>query len=127
MAKRKDEYDYDFEFASFEDINSSFVQEPTKKSPLDYVKYGFGKVEDFFLNNLGKIIKVISFVVAVAILLVFLAIGIVISMLDKFFIFIAVILFIMGVILAAISMFIIFGLGQIICQNDEILKKFNLK
>ena len=127
MAKRKDEYDYDFEFASFEDINSSFVQEPTKKNPLDYIKYGLGKFEDFFLNNLGKIIKIISFVVAVAILLVFLGIGIVLSMLDKFFVFIAVILFILGLIVAAISMFIIFGLGQVICQNDEILKKFNLK
>lgn len=128
MAKRKnDDYDYEFEFESFDDISSSVFEEPVKKSPLDYIKYGFGKFEDFFLNNLGKIIKIISFVVAVAILLFFLAIGIVLSMLDKFFVFIAIILFILGLIIAAISMFIIFGLGQVICQNDEILKKFNLK
>ena len=84
-------------------------------------------MEDGFLNNLGKIIKITSFVVAVAVLLVFAALGAVLIMLDKFFVFIAVILFLVGIVVAAISMFLIFGMGQIITQNDEILSKFTIK
>ena len=90
--KKKEDIDFDYEFATFEDISSVTFEQPKKKSVLDYVKV----VEDGFLNNIGKIIKITSFVVAALILLAFLGIGVVISLLDSFFIFIAVILFIIG-------------------------------
>ncbi len=121
--KKKEDIEFEYEFATFEDISSTTFEEPKRKSVLDYVKI----VEDGFLNNLGKIIKIVSFVVAAIILLAFLGIGVVLSLLDSFFIFIAVMLFIVGIVLAAISMFLIFGMGQIITQNDEILKRFNIK
>ncbi len=121
--KKKEDIELEYEFETFEDISSTTFEQPKKKNVLDYVKM----VEDGFLNNIGKIIKITSFVVAALILLAFLGIGVVISLLDSFFIFIAVILFIIGLVIAAISMFMIFGLGQIITQNDEILKRFNIK
>ena len=74
-------------------------------------------------KHLDKIIKAISFIVAIAVLLLFAAVGIVLVMLDKIFAVVAVAVFIVGIILSVISLFLIYAIGHLISQNNEIIKK----
>ena len=65
----------------------------------------------------------ISFIVSLGILLVFTAAAAVLVMLDKIFAIIAVAVFAVGIILAIIALFLIYAIGHIISQNNEIIKK----
>lgn len=97
----------------FEDIRSS---SPQNKTITD--KY-VGKA----VTNIDKTIKVISFIVAISVFLLFAAVAAVLILLDKVFIIVAVGVAIIGIVLAIILLFLIYGLGQIITQNNEILKR----
>ncbi len=44
-------------------------------------------------------------------------------MLDKIFAIVAVAVFILGIILSVISLFLIYAIGHLISQNNEILKR----
>ena len=79
-------------------------------------------------KSLGIIIKIISFVVAFASV----AIGgvgclLIRNFFDGFFDSIAIAVFILAVVIGTISLFIIYGIGHVICQNNEILKRMNEK
>lgn len=74
------------------------------------------------ISNVDKIVKVVSFIVAISIFLVFLAIAVVLVLIDSFFTLIAVGVLLVGTILAMLSLFLIYGMGHIITQNNEILK-----
>ncbi|MBE6809878.1 MAG: hypothetical protein E7521_02325 [Ruminococcaceae bacterium] len=101
-----------------EDISSTSAEYRAKKNPVLAYTSGLYK-------NLGNVIKVISFVIAFAV--------IILSLFVAFFLFnktaigivlcLAVVLF--GAIVAACIFFPLFGLGHILCQNNEILKMLN--
>ena len=101
----------------FEDISSSSI--PKSKSSLKAVTENYG---NGIFKNLDRIIKAISFIVAIAILLIFAAIAVVLVMLDKIFAVVSVAVFIVGIILALISLFLIYAVGHLISQNNEIIK-----
>lgn len=102
----------------FEDISSSTI--PKSKSSLRMVTENYG---NGVFKHLDKIIKAISFIVAIAILLVFAAAAAVLVMLDKIFAVVSVAFFIVGIILALISLFLIYAVGHLISQNNEIIKR----
>lgn len=105
------------------DISSSTAKRPpvSPKKPQPVKSYGSGTSA-----FLGVIVKIISFVVAFASI----AVGgvgalIICRFLDEFFDSIAIAVFILSVVIGTISFFIIYGIGHIICQNNEILKRMN--
>lgn len=102
----------------FEDISSSTI--PKSKSSLKTVTENYG---NGVFKHLDKIIKAISFIVAIGILLIFAAIAVVLVMLDKIFAVVSVAVFIVGIILALISLFLIYAVGHLISQNNEIIKR----
>ena len=98
----------------FEDISSS----SPKKVDLSAQKYADGA-----FKNIDKIVKAISFMVALGILLVFVAVAAVLVMFDTIFLILSIGLVILGVIIALITLFLIYGMGHILTQNKEILKR----
>lgn len=103
---------------SFEDISSSTI--PKTKSSLKAVTENYG---NGVFKHLDKIIKAISFIVALMILLVFAAVASVLIMLDKIFAIVAVGVFIVGIVLSIIILFLIYAVGHLISQNNEIIKR----
>ena len=105
---------------------SSTTQKPPVSPAInrkDTNSYGGG-----ISKSLGIIIKIISFVVAFASV----AIGgvgclLIRNFFDSFFDSIAIAVFILAVVIGTISLFIIYGIGHVICQNNEILKRMNEK
>ena len=98
----------------FEDISSSTV--PKTKSSLKAVTENYG-------NGVFKHLKAISFIVALMILLVFAAVAAVLIMLDKIFAVVAVGVFIVGIVLSIIILFLIYAVGHLISQNNEIIRR----
>ena len=78
-------------------------------------------------NGLGSIIKAISFLVAFAVLALFVAVAYILYTKDPLFTAISIAVIISVVVISTIVMFLIFAIGQIITQNNEILKKLNNK
>ncbi len=106
----------------FEDISSSTPVEKCKKQVKKAVKavddYGEGA-----FKNIDKVIKAISFIVAIGIFLLFAAIAAVLYMLDQMFMLISAAVLVLGAIFALIALFLIYGLGHIITQNKQLLKR----
>ena len=106
----------------FEDISSSSPADKRKKQLKKVVKsvdnYGDGAA-----RNIDKVIKAISFIVAIGVFLVFAAIAAVLYLLDPMFTIVAIGVLVLGVVFALIFLFLIYGLGHIITQNKEILKR----
>ena len=102
----------------FEDISSSSL--PKTKNSLKAVSQNYG---NGVFKHLDKIIKAISFIVSIGILLVFAAVAAVLVMLDKIFAVVAVVVFIVGIILSLMVLFLIYAVGHLISQNNEILKR----
>lgn len=97
----------------FEDISST---SPTfKKATKEYGEGAF--------RHIDKVIKVIAFIVAIALLFLFFAIAAVLIMLDNSFKVIALGVIVIGVVISLISLFLIFGIGHIITQNKQILRR----
>ena len=95
------------------------VTKKAVKTTVDSVdKYGNAGI-----TNIDKIIKAIAFVVAIAVLLLFVAAAVILYVLDKMFMILSAVIIAIGIVIALISLFLIYGLGQIISQNNEILKK----
>lgn len=101
-----------------EDISSASEEFKAKKDPIGtYVAYLF--------NNLGTVIKAVAFILSFGIIMM----GFVVAFLlfSKSFasvvvMFAAIIIF---TLLAACVFFPIYGIGHIVCQNEEILKKLD--
>lgn len=97
------------------------IKEILKKS-----KYALSRIPDFFrIQNIDKILKVVSFVVSIAILLAFILIAVVLVLLDEIFMLVAVAVLILGLIVSLINLFILYGLGHILTQNDKIITSLN--
>lgn len=102
----------------FEDISSSSL--PKTKSSLKAVSQNYG---NGVFKHLDKIIKAISFIVSLGILLMFAAVAAVLVMLDKIFAVVAVVVLIVGIILSLMVLFLIYAVGHLISQNNEIIKR----
>ena len=89
-----------------------------KKSTRPVYRYGKG-----IFKSLGTIIKAVAFLIAFAVLAVFLLAAFLLYSRDPLFASIALGIVIAGVIVSTIIMFLIFGYGHIICQNNEILRR----
>ena len=100
------------------DIVSSSPKAKKKSHPVE--AYGKG-----IFKSLGTIIKAIAFLVAFAVLAVFLLAAYLLFTKDALFAAISIGIVITGIVIATIIMFLIFGLGHVICQNNEILKRLN--
>lgn len=102
----------------FEDISSSSL--PKTKNSLKAVSQNYG---NGVFKHLDKIIKAISFIVSIGILLMFAAVAAVLVMLDKIFAVVAVAVLIVGIILSLMVLFLIYAVGHLISQNNEIIKR----
>ncbi len=79
------------------------------------------------VSHLDKMIKISSFIAAFGVLAFFGAIGGALIYIDNTFTTIAIGVFIVGVIISLITLFVIYGIGQIISQNNVILKNISKK
>ncbi len=73
-------------------------------------------------KNIGTIIKAISFIVAFGIIAVSFILAFFLFTKDPLYMAIAAVIVIFGTFFALIVMFLIYGLGQLLCQNDELIK-----
>lgn len=101
-----------------EDISSTSVEFRAKKNPV--LAYSSG-----LYKNLGNIIKAISFVLAFVIIIIGLIISFFLFSKTAFSIAISLTALIVFTLLAACVFFPLFGLGHILCQNNEILKRLD--
>lgn len=106
--------------------NSSPKKTTSVKEVFKKLNYALSCIPDFFrIQNIDKILKVVSFVVSIAILLAFILIAVVLVLLDEIFMLVSVAVLILGLLVSLINLFIIYGLGHIIAQNNEIMEDFN--
>ena len=106
--------------------NSSPKKATSTKEVLNKVQNALSRVPEFFrIQNIDKILKVVSFVVSIAILLVFILIAVVLVLLDEIFMLVSVAVLILGLLVSLINLFIIYGLGHIIAQNNQIAENLN--
>lgn len=101
----------------FEDISST---SPSFKKEIISATNNYGNGA---FRHIDTVIKIISFIVALAVLFIFFAIGAILVMLDQSFKVIAIAVVVIGVILSLISLFLIYGIGHIITQNKQILRR----
>lgn len=103
-----------------EDISSTSASY-RKKNKKNYVD----EYSKSIFKNLGNIIKGISFMIAFAIIGVSFLLAYFLFSPEPLYIAISLGIIIFGTIVGAIVMFLIYGMGQIICQNDEILRRLD--
>ncbi len=99
----------------YEDIRSSSKKSGTVKRSIQ--NYGNG-----VFRHLDKVVKTIAFLVSLAVLLIFAAGALILWKLDHTFTLIALCVLVAGALLALITLFLIYAIGHIISQNNEILK-----
>lgn len=101
-----------------EDISSTSVEFRAKKNPVMAYSSGLYK-------NLGNVIKAIAFVIAFAVILVGFVVAFFLFSKTSFSIVLSLAAIIIFTLIAACIFFPLFGLGHILCQNNEILKMLN--
>lgn len=101
-----------------EDISSTSPEFRAKKNPVMAYSDGLYK-------NLGNVIKVIAFVLGFGIIILSLVLAFFLLNKTAFGIALALAVIIFGTVIAACVFFPMFGLGHILCQNNEILKMLN--
>lgn len=101
----------------FEDISSSSQSFKSKVSSANK-EYGNGA-----MRHIDGVIKAISFIVAIIIAVVFFGIAALLVMLDASFKIFAIAVLVVGLILSLITLFLIYGIGHIITQNKQILRR----
>ncbi len=109
-------------------IDSSFEFVGDNKEPSAKKPGLLTRITDFFkINNIDKIIKIISFVISVAILLAFIAVAVVLVLVDEIFMVVSVAVLILGLIISLINLFILYGMGHILTQNEKIIEYLKRK
>lgn len=101
-----------------EDISSTSVEFRAKKNPVMAYTSGLYK-------NLGNVIKAIAFIMAFAIIMVGFVVAFFLFSKEIFSIVLSLATIIIFTLIAACVFFPLFGLGHILCQNNEILKMLN--
>lgn len=107
---------------SEEETKESGEEKPVKK-PEKNPKKKSGKRKKGTARALDKIVKAIAFLVALFVLLLFGAGAFIIYKMDKSFSMIALCVLIAGISFSLITLFMIYAIGHIITQNNEILKR----
>lgn len=79
-------------------------------------------IEFFRIKNIDKIVKVISFVISIAILFAFILVSIVLALFDEIFVIVSVAILIVGIVISLITLFVLYGMGHILTQNNEIIE-----
>lgn len=103
---------------AFEDISSSSL--PKSKASLKAVNQAYG---NGIFKHLDKIIKTLAFLLSVLVLLVSAAAAFILFKIDKLFLVVSVAVMLVGILLSALTLFIIYAIGHVISQNNEILKR----
>ncbi len=101
-----------------EDISSTSVEFRAKKNPVMAYSSGLYK-------NLGNVIKAIAFIIAFAIIIIGFIVAFFLFSKTSFSIVLSLAAIIIFTLIAACIFFPLFGLGHILCQNNEILKILN--
>ncbi len=86
-----------------------------KKAADDYGEKGF--------KHIDKAIKRIAFLVSITFFIIFLAGAAVVFYLDNALIFVSALILVVGSVISLIFLYLIYGLGQIISMNKEILRR----
>ncbi len=101
-----------------EDISSTSDKYRAMKNQIDAYSNGI-------YSNLGNVIKIISFILGFGVIILSLLVAFFLFSKTSFGIVLSLAAIIFGALMAACVFFPLFGLGHLICQNDEILKKLN--
>lgn len=96
------------------------AKEKTAKKPNIILRYSNAGI-----SRMDKVIKAIAFILALTVFLIFALAAVVLVLLDDLFLVISAIVLLLGVVISLIILFLIFGFGQIITQNNQILRRFN--
>ena len=114
-----DEFQSNFEF---EDVRSTSEHQKRRSAGNTTAKKN-GKRKKGTARCLDKIVKAIAFLLALFVLLLFVAGAYILYKMDKSFSMIALCVLIAGVSFSLITLFMIYAIGHIITQNNEILKR----
>lgn len=113
-------------FTDFEDISSISSTEKRKRTVKKVAAVAGNSVKGYSkvgVSHMDKIIKAIAILLSLTTFLIFVGAALIVVYLDKSFTAIAVAIGVVGVIISFIVLFLIYGLGQIISQNNEILRR----
>ena len=104
-------------------INSKSETKPVKKAvnPKKLPKYRPVIIKNTGFKSLGNIVKVIAFVVAIAVLAVFVLAAYILFAFRPLYRTICLAIVTAGLIVSLIVLFLIYALGHTINQNNEIL------
>lgn len=80
---------------------------------------------EFSFKNIAGMIKLIAFVVSIGVALLFLVAAAIVFVLDKTLFFLSALILLFGFAVALISLYLIYGLGLLISQNKEILRRLD--
>ena len=106
----------------FEDVQSISEQQKRRNTGRTTTKKS-RKPKKGTARCLDKIVKAIAFLLALFVLLLFAAGAYILYKMDKSFSMIALCVLIAGVSFSLITLFMIYAIGHIITQNNEILKR----
>ena len=84
-------------------------------------------IKETGFKSLGNIIKVISFVVAIVILLVFVLAAYILFAFKPLYLTVSIAIVVFGLLVSLITLFLIYASGHIINQNNEIISRLNEK
>lgn len=101
-----------------EDISSTSEEYRAKNNPVDAYVNGIYK-------NTGNIIKAIAFIICFSLIILTFVAAFFLYTKSTLSIVISVAVLLVGTIFSVIIFYPIYGLGCVICQNNEILKKLN--
>ena len=114
-----DEFQSDFEFEDVQSISEHQKERNTGNKTTQKSR----KRKKGTARCLDKIVKAIAFLLALFVLLLFAAGAYILYKMDKSFSMIALCVLIAGVSFSLITLFMIYAIGHIITQNNEILKR----
>ena len=97
--------------------NTKKAVSTAKKLSDDYGEFSF--------KNIAGMIKIIAFVVSLSVALLFLVAAAIVFILDKTLFFLSALILLFGFAVALISLYLIYGLGLLISQNKEILRRLD--
>ncbi len=118
MAKKQNEADASKVTAPIEDISSTSEEFRASKNPVDAYVNGVYK-------NTGNIIKAIAFIICFLVIIVSFVAAFFLYTKSTLSIAISIAVLLLGTVFSLIVFYPLYGLGCVICQNNEILKKLN--
>lgn len=109
------------DYSDFEDISSSSTTSEEKIEVKEYIdKYGNG-----LFKHMGGIIKFIAFLICFTIIIASLVTAYIFFSKSTFSIILSIAIVGGGAAIALIFLFMIYGMGHVISQNNQILTKLN--